>query len=121
MLPLQNVADSVVAELLKRGPISEAKLAVAWQCAVGGALARATTVRLGPRGVVRVSVADERWRHEVRRSSRLVLTRLQALLGRDVVTRIEIGRGAPEAPAHSSDARPASGSRTLPPESRNRS
>ena len=92
MVPLQNAIPAVVAALLKTGPISDEKLAFAWKAVVGPTLARATTPRLGPRGVVQVSANDERWRGEVRRSATVILSRLQELVGRSVVTRVDVLR-----------------------------
>lgn len=92
MVPLQAALPSVVAELLRSGPVSDQKIAFAWQSAVGTALARATTTHLEPRGVLRVSAVDERWRREVRRSAPAILARIQDLLGRDAIRRIDVSR-----------------------------
>jgi hypothetical protein len=90
MDPLHSVLPSVLSDLLKKGPLSPAKLELAWQAAVGGALARVTQVRLEAPSVLVVAVADERWHRELKRSTRMILGRLRGLLGESAVTRLEI-------------------------------
>jgi predicted nucleic acid-binding Zn ribbon protein len=96
MEPLQSLVPSVLAGLLKQGPLSSAKLEVAWRVAVGNALARATEVRLSAPGTVLVIPRDERWRGELQRSRRVILKRLQDLVGTDQVRRLDLQR--PEGP-----------------------
>jgi predicted nucleic acid-binding Zn ribbon protein len=90
MDPLHSILPSVLSDLLKKGPISPAKLELAWQAAVGGALARVTQVRLEGSSVLVVAVADERWQRELKRSTKMILGRLRALLGDSAVTRLEV-------------------------------
>jgi predicted nucleic acid-binding Zn ribbon protein len=73
------VPDTVLA-LLKRQPLTPAKIAFAWQMAVGPALARTTNVEYDG-GVLRVTSGDRRWIREVERSQGVILERLRALLG----------------------------------------
>jgi predicted nucleic acid-binding Zn ribbon protein len=87
--PIQHVAPTVLAEIIRRQPASKEKTRFAWQLAVGPSLARVTTVDLR-NGVLRVTAADARWTREIQRSSELVLARLQHLLGADVVARLSI-------------------------------
>lgn len=83
MLPLQTVASSVLAGIIRRQPGSKERTAFAWAVAVGPALAKVTSVEL--RDDVLVVVAqDSRWAREVERASPIVLERLQSLLGSDV-------------------------------------
>ena len=89
MVPLQNFATGVLAEIIKRQPPSPARTAFAWSVAVGPALARSTTVALTDR-VLQVRPRDARWAAEITRLSPTILPRLQHLLGRDSVVRIEI-------------------------------
>ncbi len=46
MLPIQQLSAGVLADVIRRQPSSPARTALAWQLAVGPALARATTVAL---------------------------------------------------------------------------
>jgi hypothetical protein len=87
---LQTIVPGVLAELLRRGPMSQGKLDVAWRTAVGDGLSRVTTVRLRPNGLIEVLPADARWHRELKRSSRMILTRLQGLLGSENVTRLSV-------------------------------
>ena len=66
---LHSVVPRALTELFRQGPLSQGKLEVAWRVAVGDALARVTTVRLQPDGVVEVRTADQRWNRELKRSS----------------------------------------------------
>lgn len=90
MESLQSLVPSVVIDLLRQGPLSSAKLELAWRVAVGNVLARATDVRLAPPGTVLVTARDERWRAELQRSRRVILARVQALVGADRITKIEV-------------------------------
>jgi predicted nucleic acid-binding Zn ribbon protein len=89
MLPIQQLTPSVLSEIIRRQPQSEGRTRVAWQIAVGAALARATTVRLAD-GVLIVSAPDARWVTEIKAARDIVLRRLQHLLGPETVTRIRV-------------------------------
>jgi predicted nucleic acid-binding Zn ribbon protein len=88
MEPLQSIAPSALAQMLRQGPLSQGKLEIAWRMAVGDAIARAATVSLEADGSVRVEPVDQRWADELRRSSRVILGRLQKLLGTKAVARL---------------------------------
>ena len=76
-------------ELLRAMPLSHGKVEFAWKTAVGPALQRATFVRLeGTQLLVDASTAQ--WGLEVRRSSRVILSRLQTLLGQEHVKSITV-------------------------------
>src|SRR5262245_3505751 len=87
MEPIARSLPHVVAELLRAAPLSSGKVEFAWKTAVGGALERATKVKL-ENGVLLVEAASRQWAREVMRSSPLILKRLQTLLGPDVVREI---------------------------------
>jgi hypothetical protein len=91
MKPLVHAVPGALADLLRTTPMSPAKIDFAWKAAVGAAMQRVTSVRLESR-LLLVEAASEPWAREVSRSSRVILTRLQTLLGEDVVTRIEVRR-----------------------------
>ena len=90
MQPLQSIAPSVLTMLLRDGAMSQGKLEIAWRAAVGDALNRATAVKLEPDGVISIHSADPRWKRELLRSSTVILSRLQALLGPASVRRLSI-------------------------------
>jgi hypothetical protein len=89
MLPLQNIATSVLAEILRRQPASKERTAFAWSIAVGPALARATTVDLRNARLC-VTVRDPRWALEIERANDTILKRVQLLLGPEAVKGIYV-------------------------------
>jgi hypothetical protein len=89
MVPLQNFATGVLAQVIRRQPPSRERTALAWQLSVGPALARSTTVELHE-GVLLVRPRDARWGPEVARATDTILPRLQHLLGASAITRIRI-------------------------------
>jgi predicted nucleic acid-binding Zn ribbon protein len=89
VVPLQNFATGVIAEVIRRQPSSPERTSFAWQLAVGPALARSTRVELRE-GILTVHTRDTRWPPEIKRSADTILGRLQHLLGQTAVTRIEI-------------------------------
>ena len=84
MLPVQNIATGVIAEVIRRQPLSPEKTTFVWSVAVGPALARATTVELRNHNLI-VSARDARWARELERARDTILARVQLLLGPDVV------------------------------------
>ncbi len=90
MLPLQQAIPGAVCDLLRAQPLSEGKVKFAWRTAAGPVFARVSDVYLADDGVLHVRVEDQRWQRELKRSTRVVLARLQRLLGEDIVTRIAV-------------------------------
>lgn len=89
MIPVQDFSQSVLAQIVRRQPPSQARTNFAWQLAVGQAVARATTVELND-GVLTVRAVDRRWIQEIERARTGVLQKLQHLLGKEQVERIEL-------------------------------
>jgi hypothetical protein len=87
MIPVQNFSSGVLAEILRRQPASKERTQLAWQLAVGPALARVTTADLAG-GVLTVRAADARWIPEIERARVAILQKMQHLLGPAEVTRI---------------------------------
>jgi predicted nucleic acid-binding Zn ribbon protein len=90
MIRADRVIPAVLAEVIRKAPLCPEKVDFAWRSAVGAAVARVTSVRLDDDGVLYVFAADAQWGREVKRSSRLILTRLASLLGPDVAKRIQV-------------------------------
>jgi hypothetical protein len=89
MRPLIQALPGALTELLREMPISDGKVQFAWGAAVGNTLGRITWIRLeGTRLIVEAQSAA--WAREIRRSSGMILARLQTLLGSTVVTRLEV-------------------------------
>ena len=91
MVPLQNFATGVIAEVIRRQPASAGRTTFAWTVAAGPALARSATVTLVD-DVLKVRVRDPRWAREIERAADTILTRMQHLLGSGSVLRIEVLR-----------------------------
>ena len=89
MRPLTSALPGALATLLKDAPLSPGKVSFAWRAAVGPALERETSVRLEG-GTLLVDAVSAQWAREVRRSSSLILHRLQILLGASAVTAISV-------------------------------
>ena len=89
MVPLQNFATGVLAEIIKRQPPSASRTSFAWTVAVGPALARTTSATLSD-SVLTVRARDPRWAKEVQRAADTILRRMQHLLGSGSVIRMEI-------------------------------
>jgi hypothetical protein len=87
--PLIQGLPGALAELLRGAPLSSAKVDFAWKAAVGAALQRSTSVRLEGTRLL-VDAASPQWAREIFRSQHVILSRLQTLLGKDVVTAIEV-------------------------------
>ena len=89
MQPLTQAIPGALAALLRTGPMSPAKLTFAWQVAVGTALARVTAVHLEGK-VLLVDAQTAMWSREVKRSTALILGRLEHLLGPNVISEIHV-------------------------------
>ena len=92
MLPLSHMVPAALAVLLRTTPLSDGKVEFAWRTVVGPAIERATRVKLD-RGVLIVETTSAQWAREVRRSSAMILRRLQNFLGTDTVTSISVHKG----------------------------
>ena len=91
MRPISHALPGALIELLNAAPMSDGKVKFAWGAAVGPAVERATAVKLERRVLV-VETTSAQWSREIRRSSNVILTRLQKFLGADAVERIEVRR-----------------------------
>ena len=89
MLSITHALPGALTELLRHAPLSDGKVTFAWTAAVGAAVGRVTNVRL-ERDVLIVETTSVEWSREVRRSSGVILPRLQALLGKDTVRKLEV-------------------------------
>ncbi|HEU4926081.1 MAG TPA: DciA family protein [Vicinamibacterales bacterium] len=89
MVPLQNFATGVIAEVIRRQPPSPGRTTFAWTVAVGPALARSATVTLVDQ-VLYVRTRDARWAAEIERLKSTILPRMQHLLGTGSVLSMEI-------------------------------
>src|SRR6185369_6471560 len=86
---LASALPGALAELLREAPLSPGKVQFAWRAAVGPAVDRETSVRLVERTLV-VDAASRLWAREVTRSSSVILSRLQKLLGADTIVGLSV-------------------------------
>jgi len=84
-----HAIPGALMELLRGAPLSDGKVTFAWNAAVGPGLERVTTVKL-ERGVLIIDAASAQWSREIQRSSPVILARLQSLLGKDTVRKLEV-------------------------------
>jgi hypothetical protein len=91
VIPVHQFMPKVLAEVLRKAPLSPEKVAFAWRAAVGPAVDNATTIDLREQVLV-VRVTDVAWQREVERSAALIRARLDSLLGDGVVRRVEVIR-----------------------------
>jgi hypothetical protein len=89
MQPFKQAIPRVVAELVRDAPLSAAKIEFAWGLAVGPSVQRNTAIRLEGTQLV-VESSSQQWSDEVRRSSRVIVARLRAMLGDSTVKSLEI-------------------------------
>jgi len=91
MKPISQAVPGALAELLRGAPLSPGKVDFAWKAAVGPALQRTTAVKLEGTQLL-VDATTAQWAREIGRSSRVILSRLQLLLGEHAVTTIVVRR-----------------------------
>jgi len=89
MLPATAAIPGALSELLRGTPLSPGKVEFAWTASVGPAIRRATAVKL-EQGVLIVDSQSAQWANEIRRSSRIILRRMQLLLGDDALREIAV-------------------------------
>ena len=89
MTSASQLLPGVLADMIRRQPLSPAKVAFAWRAAAGASVARASRVELREDGVLLVFVADPRWRREIEPALGMLRPRLAGLLG-DAVRWIEV-------------------------------
>jgi len=94
VIPLQQVIPAALAAVLRQAPLTPDKIAFAWRTAVGPAVDRASVVGLRGATLV-VVVGHDEWRREIARSTPLIRSRLDSVLGRGVVVAIDVVVGAP--------------------------
>lgn len=87
MRSIHTFSGGVLAEILRRQRPSRGRTQLAWQLAVGPALARVTSVEMKDTTLI-VSAHDPRWLKEIARAKPAILPKLQELLGRDHITQI---------------------------------
>lgn len=89
MIPVHDVLPGVLADLLRKAPLTPEKVAFAWRQAAGQNVDRATMVEWRD-GVLTVRARDKTWRREIERAVPVLRGRLDQVLGDNVVRRIDV-------------------------------
>ena len=89
MIPVNRFMPDVLAGILRKAPLTGEKVAFAWRSAVGPAVDKNTTIQLSDH-VLYVRASGAAWQREVERSAALIRSRLDALLGEDVVRYLDV-------------------------------
>lgn len=89
MIPANKVMPAVVAEVIRKAPLCDEKVAFAWRLAVGPAVDKSTTVRLADDGTLYVRGESQAWIDSVRASIGMIRSRLAHYLGEHVIKRVE--------------------------------
>jgi hypothetical protein len=85
---LTALTESVLPVLLARAPLTPEKIDFSWRLAVGAPVSRACTITLR-NGTLAIIAPDRVWAGEIERSLDVILSRMQRMLGRDAVRRVE--------------------------------
>lgn len=88
MIKANQVMPAVVADVIRKAPLSDEKVAFAWRLAVGAAMDKSTKVRLGEDGTLHIRTDSQAWTDSIRASVGLIRSRLAHFLGEDAVKRI---------------------------------
>lgn len=89
VIPASDILPGILAEVIKKAPLTPEKVALAWRLAVGAAVAKATTVWLDHAGVLHVNAETPAWIAAVRKSRSLIHLRMNDLLGDTTVKSVE--------------------------------
>ena len=95
MIAARHCVTSALRTLLRDQPLSTGKVSFAWSAAVGRTLDRVTSVSLRQDGTLRVRADDRHWAREIGRSTSLIKSRVNQLLGDGTVTRIDVTTDGP--------------------------
>ena len=90
MIQANKVLPAIVAEVIRKAPMTDEKVAFAWRLAVGPAIGKATTVRLGSNGTLYVKAESPAWNDAIGKSLGVIRSRLAHYLGEDAVKRIDL-------------------------------
>ena len=90
MIQANKVLPAIVAEVIRKAPLTDDKVAFAWRLAVGPAVGKSTTVRLGSNGTLYVKADAPAWNDAIGKSLGLIRSRLAHYLGDDAIQRIDL-------------------------------
>ena len=88
VIKANQVMPRVVAEVIRKAPLTDEKVAFAWRLAVGPALGKSTRVRLAEDGTLYVRAESQAWIDSIRASVGMIRSRLAHYIGETAVKRI---------------------------------
>ena len=81
---------AVLADVIRKAPLTDEKVAFAWRLAVGPAVGKATTVRLSANGTLYVKAEAPAWSDAIGKSLGIIRSRLAHFLGETAVKNIDL-------------------------------
>lgn len=81
---------AVLADVIRKAPLTDEKVQFAWRLAVGPAVDKATTVRLGANGTLYVKTEAPAWNDAIGKSLGIIRSRLAHFLGETTINRIDL-------------------------------
>ena len=88
MIKANQVLPAVIADVVRKAPLTDAKVQFAWRLAVGPTIDKSTRVRLADDGTLYVSAESPAWNDSVRASIGMIRSRLAHYLGDATIKRI---------------------------------
>jgi hypothetical protein len=90
VIQASKVMPAVLAEVIRKAPLTDEKVALAWRLAVGPAIGKATTVRLASNGTLYVKAEVPAWNDAIGKSLGIIRSRLAHYLGETAVKNIDL-------------------------------
>jgi len=81
---------AVLADVIRKAPLTDEKVQFAWRLAVGPAVDKATTVRLAANGTLYVKAEAPAWNDAIGKSLGIIRSRLAHFLGETTINRIDL-------------------------------
>ena len=81
---------AVLADVIRKAPLTDEKVAFAWRLAVGPAVDKATSVRLASNGTLYVKADAPAWNDAIGKSLGLIRSRLAHFLGETTITSVDL-------------------------------
>jgi hypothetical protein len=90
VIQASKVMPAVLADVIRKAPLTDEKVAFAWRLAVGPAVSKATTVRLASNGTLYVKADAPAWNDAIGKSLGMIRSRLAHFLGETTVKSIDL-------------------------------
>jgi hypothetical protein len=90
VIQASKVMPAVLADVIRKAPLTDDKVAFAWRLAVGPAIDKATTVRLAANGTLYVKAEAPAWNDAIGKSLGVIRSRLAHFLGETAVKSIDL-------------------------------